>query len=238
MLAWMDAEAERLTRETARRGSGAARARSCGTRARRPGTCSRSRRSATTATATRSCCACARPGRRATPARARASRPALWRTISEREAERPEGSYVVSLLDAGVARCAQKVGEEGVEAALAAVAGDERARRRGGRPRVPPLRTARRAPASTSREVEDELARRANRVFRASGRPHRRRPDRRRRLGRRRRTAADGAHRRAREKMRAARERRRARRARHAASTRTASTPASAASSRSRSRRS
>lgn len=50
--------------------------------------------------------------------------PSLWRTISERKAERPDGSYVVSLLDAGVARCAQKVGEEGVEVGLAAVAGD------------------------------------------------------------------------------------------------------------------
>jgi phosphoribosyl-ATP pyrophosphohydrolase/phosphoribosyl-AMP cyclohydrolase len=50
--------------------------------------------------------------------------PALWRTISERKLERPEGSYVVSLLDAGVSRAAQKVGEEGVEVGLAAVAGD------------------------------------------------------------------------------------------------------------------
>jgi phosphoribosyl-AMP cyclohydrolase / phosphoribosyl-ATP pyrophosphohydrolase len=50
--------------------------------------------------------------------------PALWRTIAERAKERPDGSYVVSLLDAGVARCAQKVGEEAVEAAVAAVSGD------------------------------------------------------------------------------------------------------------------
>jgi phosphoribosyl-AMP cyclohydrolase / phosphoribosyl-ATP pyrophosphohydrolase len=45
--------------------------------------------------------------------------PWLWRTIAERAATRPEGSYVVSLLDAGPAAAAQKVGEEGVEAALA-----------------------------------------------------------------------------------------------------------------------
>ena len=45
--------------------------------------------------------------------------PWLWRTIAERAATRPEGSYVVSLLDAGAAAAAQKVGEEGVEAALA-----------------------------------------------------------------------------------------------------------------------
>ena len=41
--------------------------------------------------------------------------------------QRPEGSYVASLLDKGVAAAAQKVGEEGVEVALAAVAdSDER----------------------------------------------------------------------------------------------------------------
>ena len=44
--------------------------------------------------------------------------PWLWRRIKERERERPAGSYVVSLLDdPGLA--ARKVGEEGLEAALA-----------------------------------------------------------------------------------------------------------------------
>jgi phosphoribosyl-ATP pyrophosphohydrolase/phosphoribosyl-AMP cyclohydrolase len=44
--------------------------------------------------------------------------PWLWRRIKERERERPEGSYVVRLLDEpGLA--ARKVGEEGLEAALA-----------------------------------------------------------------------------------------------------------------------
>ena len=44
--------------------------------------------------------------------------PWLWRRIKERERERPSGSYVVSLLDdPGLA--ARKVGEEGLEAALA-----------------------------------------------------------------------------------------------------------------------
>jgi phosphoribosyl-ATP pyrophosphohydrolase/phosphoribosyl-AMP cyclohydrolase len=52
--------------------------------------------------------------------------PALWRTVVERVQERPEGSYVASLADAGIARCAQKVGEEALEAALSAVAGDGR----------------------------------------------------------------------------------------------------------------
>jgi phosphoribosyl-AMP cyclohydrolase / phosphoribosyl-ATP pyrophosphohydrolase len=53
--------------------------------------------------------------------------PWLWRVIKERQAERPEGSYVVSLLDGGPAAAARKVGEEGVEAALAAITeSDER----------------------------------------------------------------------------------------------------------------
>ena len=44
--------------------------------------------------------------------------PWLWRRVKERQRRRPEGSYVVSLLD-DPARAARKVGEEGVEAALA-----------------------------------------------------------------------------------------------------------------------
>ncbi len=45
--------------------------------------------------------------------------PWLWRVIAERAATRPQGSYVVSLLDGGPAAAARKVGEEGVEVALA-----------------------------------------------------------------------------------------------------------------------
>jgi phosphoribosyl-ATP pyrophosphohydrolase/phosphoribosyl-AMP cyclohydrolase len=52
--------------------------------------------------------------------------PALWRTVAERVKDRPEGSYVASIADAGIARAAQKVGEEGVETAIAAVADDGR----------------------------------------------------------------------------------------------------------------
>lgn len=53
--------------------------------------------------------------------------PWLWRRISERARERPAGSYVASLLAAGPVACAQKLGEEGVEAALAGAAeSDER----------------------------------------------------------------------------------------------------------------
>ena len=50
--------------------------------------------------------------------------PALWRTVVERVRDRPEGSYVASLADAGVERAAQKLGEEAVEAAIAATAND------------------------------------------------------------------------------------------------------------------
>lgn len=45
--------------------------------------------------------------------------------IAARSVERPAGSYTTKLFDAGVKRIAQKVGEEGVETALAAVAGDD-----------------------------------------------------------------------------------------------------------------
>ena len=45
--------------------------------------------------------------------------------IAQREASRPQGSYTTSLFESGIRRIAQKVGEEGVETALAAVAQDE-----------------------------------------------------------------------------------------------------------------
>jgi phosphoribosyl-ATP pyrophosphohydrolase/phosphoribosyl-AMP cyclohydrolase len=45
--------------------------------------------------------------------------PWLWRTVAERARERPEGSYVAGLLEAGPFAAARKVGEEGLEAALA-----------------------------------------------------------------------------------------------------------------------
>jgi phosphoribosyl-ATP pyrophosphohydrolase/phosphoribosyl-AMP cyclohydrolase len=48
----------------------------------------------------------------------------LERLVEQREKERPEGSYTTRLFDAGIKRIAQKVGEEGVETALAATAGD------------------------------------------------------------------------------------------------------------------
>lgn len=50
---------------------------------------------------------------------------ALSALVLQREADRPDGSYTTRLFDGGVRRIAQKVGEEGVETALAAVAEDE-----------------------------------------------------------------------------------------------------------------
>jgi phosphoribosyl-AMP cyclohydrolase / phosphoribosyl-ATP pyrophosphohydrolase len=47
---------------------------------------------------------------------------ALEAILAQRIRERPEGSYTTHLLEAGPQRMAQKVGEEGVEVALAAVA--------------------------------------------------------------------------------------------------------------------
>jgi phosphoribosyl-ATP pyrophosphohydrolase/phosphoribosyl-AMP cyclohydrolase len=47
--------------------------------------------------------------------------PGLWRTIAERAAQRPAGSYTTELLDAGVGACARKVGEEAVELTVAAL---------------------------------------------------------------------------------------------------------------------
>jgi phosphoribosyl-AMP cyclohydrolase / phosphoribosyl-ATP pyrophosphohydrolase len=47
--------------------------------------------------------------------------PALWRTISERALERPAGSYTTELLEAGIGAVARKVGEEAVEVTVAAL---------------------------------------------------------------------------------------------------------------------
>lgn len=49
---------------------------------------------------------------------------ALDALVAERDRTRPEGSYTSHLLDGDIARIAQKVGEEGVETALAAVTRD------------------------------------------------------------------------------------------------------------------
>jgi phosphoribosyl-ATP pyrophosphohydrolase/phosphoribosyl-AMP cyclohydrolase len=53
--------------------------------------------------------------------------PWLWRRVAERATTMPDGSYVATLVADGPAAAARKVGEEGVEAALAGVGeSDER----------------------------------------------------------------------------------------------------------------
>jgi len=47
--------------------------------------------------------------------------PGLWRTISERALERPAGSYTTELLEGGLGAVARKVGEEAVELTVAAL---------------------------------------------------------------------------------------------------------------------
>jgi phosphoribosyl-ATP pyrophosphohydrolase len=49
----------------------------------------------------------------------------LAETIASRRHFDPATSYTAKLLHAGPAKCAKKLGEEGVEAALAAVSGDK-----------------------------------------------------------------------------------------------------------------
>jgi phosphoribosyl-ATP pyrophosphohydrolase/phosphoribosyl-AMP cyclohydrolase len=48
----------------------------------------------------------------------------LERLIARRDLDRPEDSYTTRLFEAGIKRISQKVGEEGVETALAATSGD------------------------------------------------------------------------------------------------------------------
>jgi phosphoribosyl-ATP pyrophosphohydrolase len=50
---------------------------------------------------------------------------ALWQTIEQRKRDMPEGSYTAKLFAAGMPRMAQKVGEEGVEVAVAALSQDD-----------------------------------------------------------------------------------------------------------------
>jgi phosphoribosyl-ATP pyrophosphohydrolase/phosphoribosyl-AMP cyclohydrolase len=49
----------------------------------------------------------------------------LENLIATRDEKRPPGSYTTQLFESGIRRIAQKIGEEGVEAALAASNGDD-----------------------------------------------------------------------------------------------------------------
>jgi phosphoribosyl-ATP pyrophosphohydrolase/phosphoribosyl-AMP cyclohydrolase len=161
MLAWMDADAERLTRET---GEAWFWSRSRGQLWRKGETSG----NVLAVEEMRDDCdgdAILLRVRPAGPVCHTGSRscfaPALWRTIVERAQERPDGSYVVSLLDAGIQRCAQKVGEEAVETSVAAVAGDRDGVVAEAADLVFHLYVLLAAAGVDVAEVEDELARRA-----------------------------------------------------------------------------
>ena len=83
--------------------------------------------------------------------------------VARRERERPEGSYTTSLFEGGVRRCAQKVGEEGVETALAAVAQDDAALVGEAADLVFHLMVTLRARGLSLEDVRDELKRRHSR---------------------------------------------------------------------------
>jgi phosphoribosyl-ATP pyrophosphohydrolase len=51
----------------------------------------------------------------------------LFATIASRKGGDPKTSYTAKLLNDGVQRCAKKLGEEAVEAAIAATSGDQAA---------------------------------------------------------------------------------------------------------------
>jgi phosphoribosyl-ATP pyrophosphohydrolase len=51
----------------------------------------------------------------------------LAATMADRATADPKASYTAALLQAGPAKCAKKLGEEAVEAAIAAVSGDKAA---------------------------------------------------------------------------------------------------------------
>lgn len=81
--------------------------------------------------------------------------------LEARERERPAGSYSTRLFESGVHRIAQKVGEEGVEAALAGVAQDNRALCEEAADLAYHLLVLLRARGMGLRELETELAARA-----------------------------------------------------------------------------
>ena len=119
MLAWMDAEAERRTRETGEAWFWSRSRRSLWRKGETSG-------NTLDVVEVRDDCdgdALLLRVRPAGPACHTGSRscfaPALWRVVAERARTRPAGSYVASLVDAGPAAAARKVGEEGLELALA-----------------------------------------------------------------------------------------------------------------------
>ncbi len=95
------------------------------------------------------------------PADARSFLWQLERTIDQRLAEDADQSYVAGLARKGVAKMAQKVGEEGVEVALAAVGGNTLELRSEAADLVFHLQVLLRAQGMSLADVAAELARRA-----------------------------------------------------------------------------
>jgi len=87
--------------------------------------------------------------------------PALWRTVAERARARPAGSYTAELLAEGVGACARKVGEEAVELAVAALDEDDARVVAEAADLVYHLYVLLAARGLDVAQVEDELARRA-----------------------------------------------------------------------------
>jgi len=94
---------------------------------------------------------------------------ALAELIEQRAAEAPSGSYTARLLASGVRRIAQKVGEEGVELALAAVGESDAALLGEGADLLYHLMVLLRARSLSLAAVVDELERRHQ--VRATGEP-------------------------------------------------------------------
>jgi phosphoribosyl-ATP pyrophosphohydrolase/phosphoribosyl-AMP cyclohydrolase len=86
---------------------------------------------------------------------------ALDTVVAQRQANATDASYTRRLFDAGIARIAQKVGEEGVETALAAVTADDAALRGEAADLIYHLLVLLRARGLGWDDVRAELARRA-----------------------------------------------------------------------------
>jgi phosphoribosyl-ATP pyrophosphohydrolase len=84
----------------------------------------------------------------------------LFGTIASRRNADPQKSYTARLLKRGVAQCAKKLGEESVEAAIAAVSKDKRALRAESADVLYHLLVLWAASGIKPKEVYDELARR------------------------------------------------------------------------------
>ncbi len=84
----------------------------------------------------------------------------LWRYLEKRRFDNPSESYTARLLSKGLRRVAQKVGEEGVETALAVAAGDSQEAVREAADLVYHLQVALLGSGLSPRDVWEELERR------------------------------------------------------------------------------